>query len=94
MMAKGTFATIVLTTPDLEETFDEVQASGAEVTRSPPTSPGVCGTAPSATRPATTCASTRPDPGCVRMCTPGSSFRSSQPPVRTTSCWVARVIAT
>ncbi len=39
MMAKGTFATIVLSTPDLEATFDAVQASGAEVTQEPTDQP-------------------------------------------------------
>lgn len=39
MMAKGTFATIVLSTPDLEGTFDTVQASGAEVTQEPTDQP-------------------------------------------------------
>ena len=31
MMAKGTYATIVLSTPDLDGTFERLQASGAEV---------------------------------------------------------------
>lgn len=39
MMAKGTYATIVLSTPDLESTFDTVQASGAEVTQEPTDQP-------------------------------------------------------
>ena len=39
MMAKGTFATIVLSTPDLEGTFERVQASGAEVTQEPTDQP-------------------------------------------------------
>ncbi|KGN33372.1 glyoxalase [Knoellia sinensis KCTC 19936] len=39
MMAKGTFATIVLTTPRLEETFDKAQATGAEVTQEPTDQP-------------------------------------------------------
>ncbi|MDT0215088.1 VOC family protein [Rothia sp. ARF10] len=39
MMAKGTYATIVLSTPDLEGTFDAVQASGAEVTQEPTDQP-------------------------------------------------------
>ncbi len=39
MMAKGTYATIVLTTPNLDETFDAVQASGAEVTQEPTNQP-------------------------------------------------------
>jgi predicted enzyme related to lactoylglutathione lyase len=39
MMAKGTFATIVLSTSNLEETFEAVQASGAEVTQEPTDQP-------------------------------------------------------
>lgn len=39
MMAKGTFATIVLTTPNLQEIFDKVQAGGAEVTQEPTDQP-------------------------------------------------------
>jgi len=39
MMAKGTYATIVLSTPDLERTFDAVQAGGAEVTQEPTDQP-------------------------------------------------------
>lgn len=35
MMAKGTYATIVLTSSDLAQTFEKVQASGAEVTQEP-----------------------------------------------------------
>jgi catechol 2,3-dioxygenase-like lactoylglutathione lyase family enzyme len=35
MMAKGTFASINLVTPDLASTFDIVQASGAEVVQEP-----------------------------------------------------------
>ncbi|KQY64512.1 MULTISPECIES: VOC family protein [unclassified Nocardioides] len=35
MMAKGTYATIVLTTPDLDGVFDRVQATGAEVIQEP-----------------------------------------------------------
>jgi catechol 2,3-dioxygenase-like lactoylglutathione lyase family enzyme len=35
MMAKGSYATIVLSTSDLAETFDRVQASGAEVVQEP-----------------------------------------------------------
>lgn len=35
MMAKGTYATIVLATTDLDETFERLQASGAEVIQEP-----------------------------------------------------------
>jgi catechol 2,3-dioxygenase-like lactoylglutathione lyase family enzyme len=35
MMAKGTFGIIVLSTPDLDEVFEKVQASGAEVVQEP-----------------------------------------------------------
>jgi predicted enzyme related to lactoylglutathione lyase len=35
MMAKGTYATIVLATKDLDGTFERVQASGAEVVQEP-----------------------------------------------------------
>jgi len=35
MMAKGTYATIVLRTPDLDATFERIQATGAEVIQEP-----------------------------------------------------------
>ena len=35
MMAKGTYASIVLATPDLDATFAAVQAAGAEVVQEP-----------------------------------------------------------
>ncbi len=35
MMAKGTYGWIMLATPDLDGTFDKVQASGAEVVQEP-----------------------------------------------------------
>ena len=35
MMAKGTYATIVLATRDLDAAFERVQASGAEVVQEP-----------------------------------------------------------
>ena len=35
MMAKGTYAMIVLSTPDLDEVFEKVQAGGAEVVQEP-----------------------------------------------------------
>jgi uncharacterized glyoxalase superfamily protein PhnB len=39
MMAKGTFASILLATPDLDTTFDEVQATGAEIVQEPTDQP-------------------------------------------------------
>jgi len=35
MMAKGTFATLVLSSPDVDAAFDAVQAAGAEVIQEP-----------------------------------------------------------
>ena len=35
MMAKGTYATLLLATPDVDGTFEQVQASGAEVVQEP-----------------------------------------------------------
>ena len=35
MMAKGTYAMIILATPDLDDTFARVQATGAEVIQEP-----------------------------------------------------------
>ena len=35
MMAKGTFGTLLLATPDLDGTFDKVQSAGAEVVQEP-----------------------------------------------------------
>ncbi|GIM85770.1 VOC family protein [Salinispora arenicola] len=35
MMAKGTYAGVLLATPDLDEVFERVQASGAEVVQEP-----------------------------------------------------------
>jgi predicted enzyme related to lactoylglutathione lyase len=53
MMAKGTYGWILLSTPDLDETFERLQASGAEVVQEPIDQPyGV--RAPSAIPPATT----------------------------------------
>ena len=37
MMAKGTYAGINLATADLDGTFDQLQAGGAEVVQEPPT---------------------------------------------------------
>ena len=39
MMAKGTYASIMLATKDLEGTFDRVQATGAEVMQEPTEQP-------------------------------------------------------
>jgi uncharacterized glyoxalase superfamily protein PhnB len=39
MMAKGTYASINLTTPDVDDTFDRLQASGAEVVQEPTDQP-------------------------------------------------------
>jgi catechol 2,3-dioxygenase-like lactoylglutathione lyase family enzyme len=39
MMAKGTFAVILLATADLDDTFDRVQASGAEIVQEPTDQP-------------------------------------------------------
>ncbi len=39
MMAKGSYASILLATPDLDETFDRVQASGAEIVQEPAEQP-------------------------------------------------------
>ncbi len=39
MMAKGTYAGLLLATPDLDGTFEKVQASGAEVVQEPTEQP-------------------------------------------------------
>jgi catechol 2,3-dioxygenase-like lactoylglutathione lyase family enzyme len=39
LMAKGTYATILMATPDLDATFDRVQAGGAEVVQEPTEQP-------------------------------------------------------
>ncbi|MEU2672092.1 VOC family protein [Streptomyces sp. NPDC007164] len=39
MMAKGTYAIITLATPDLDGTFDRLQAGGAEVVQEPTEQP-------------------------------------------------------
>ena len=39
MMAKGTYASINLATADLDDTFDQLQASGAEVVQEPTEQP-------------------------------------------------------
>ena len=54
MMAKGTYASINLATNDLDGTFEQLQASDAEVVQEPTDQPyGRRATAPSATRRAT-----------------------------------------
>ncbi len=39
MMAKGTYGWILLATPDLDDTFEQVEASGAEVVQEPTEQP-------------------------------------------------------
>jgi len=39
MMAKGTFATLLLATDDLDSTFDRLQTSGAEIVQEPADQP-------------------------------------------------------
>ncbi|MBF4992680.1 VOC family protein [Arthrobacter gandavensis] len=39
MMAKGTFATLVLSSPDVDAAFDAVQSAGAEVIQEPTDQP-------------------------------------------------------
>jgi uncharacterized glyoxalase superfamily protein PhnB len=39
MMAKGTFASINLATPDLDATFDKLQASDADIVQEPTQQP-------------------------------------------------------
>ncbi|PZG20407.1 VOC family protein [Nonomuraea aridisoli] len=39
LMAKGSYATIVLATPDLDATFERVRASGADVVQEPTDQP-------------------------------------------------------
>lgn len=39
MMAKGTFARVILATPDLDTTFEKIQAAGAEVVQEPTEQP-------------------------------------------------------
>jgi uncharacterized glyoxalase superfamily protein PhnB len=53
MMAKGTYANLLLATGDVDATFDRVQAGDAEVVQEPTDSPTGSGTARSATRRAT-----------------------------------------
>ncbi len=49
MMAKGTYASVLLATKDLDGTFDKVQATDAEVVQEPTEQPTACATARSAT---------------------------------------------
>ena len=53
MMAKGTYATILLATPDLDGTFERLQAATPRSSRSRPTNRTGSATARSATPPAT-----------------------------------------
>jgi predicted enzyme related to lactoylglutathione lyase len=39
MMAKGTYAMVLMATKDLDETFDRVQATGAEIVQEPTEQP-------------------------------------------------------
>jgi len=39
MMAKGTYATMLLATPDLDASFERIQASGAEIVEEPTQQP-------------------------------------------------------
>jgi predicted enzyme related to lactoylglutathione lyase len=39
MMAKGTYGVLLLGTPDLDGTFEQVQSSGAEVVQEPTEQP-------------------------------------------------------
>ena len=39
MMAKGSYATIILATPDLDDAFERLEASGAEVVQEPADQP-------------------------------------------------------
>jgi catechol 2,3-dioxygenase-like lactoylglutathione lyase family enzyme len=39
MMAKGTYATVILATPDVDATFERIQAAGAEVVQEPTDQP-------------------------------------------------------
>jgi uncharacterized glyoxalase superfamily protein PhnB len=39
MMAKGSYASIVLSTPDVDAVFEQVQATGAEVVQEPTDQP-------------------------------------------------------
>jgi uncharacterized glyoxalase superfamily protein PhnB len=39
MMAKGTYGSLLLATPDLDTTFEEVQASGADIVQEPTEQP-------------------------------------------------------
>jgi predicted enzyme related to lactoylglutathione lyase len=39
MMAKGTFGSLLLATPDLDETFAKIEATGAEVVQEPTDQP-------------------------------------------------------
>ena len=53
MMAKGTYASIMLSTPDLDSTFEQPRARTSTSSRSRSSRTGACATAPSATPAAT-----------------------------------------
>ena len=53
MMAKGTYASIILATSDLDGTFERLQASNTEVVQEPTDHRTASATAPSAIPPAT-----------------------------------------
>ena len=53
MMAKGTYASLMLSTKDLDGAFDRLQAGAPRSSRSRPSSRGASATAPSATPRAT-----------------------------------------
>ena len=57
MMAKGTYASIMLATTDLDAVFERAQASGADVMQEPTDQPWGSATAPSAIPQATPSAS-------------------------------------
>ena len=71
MMAKGTYATMLLATDDLDATFERWRPAAPRSSRSRPTSRTACATAPSATPPATCSASSRaePEPLSLRLAT-------------------------
>lgn len=54
LVAKGVTSAVLFSTDDVDKTFEHTRASGAEVLQEPIEQPYGCGTARSATRPATT----------------------------------------
>ena len=53
MMAKGTYASLMLATTDLDGVFERLQANGVEIVQEPTEQPWGSATAPSAIPPAT-----------------------------------------